>query len=240
MLVIPENVETLAATLARTGRVRVPSVLEPSAADALAHCLDTEVPWQLAYYDARRQGKASAVKLDREAVGRLTPAEAAALTREIHRQARAGFQYVYQAFDLLDGFRRGIAPGLFAYKVMQSLAGDACFRFLQALTGDSDIDHIDGHATCFTAGHFLKCHADESPWERRRYAYVLSVTRHWTVDMGGLLQFLDETGQVTETLVPAWNALTVFRVPVEHSVTMVPAWVTGKRLSVTGWLTVSG
>jgi Rps23 Pro-64 3,4-dihydroxylase Tpa1-like proline 4-hydroxylase len=97
---------------------------------------------------------------------------------------------------------------------------------------------IDGHATRYIAGHFLKDHADESPFERRRFAYVLSVTKDWTVDMGGLLHFMDAGGSVVDTFVPTFNALTIFAVPTPHAVSYVPPWVAGERLSLTGWLTV--
>ncbi|MDH4031251.1 MAG: 2OG-Fe(II) oxygenase, partial [Chromatiales bacterium] len=89
-------------------------------------------------------------------------------------------------------------------------------------------------------GHFLKDHADESPFEQRRAAYVIGMTRDWEADMGGVLMFLDDSGRVEEALVPGFNTITVFRVPVRHLVSEVSPWVNGQRLSVTGWLTVSG
>jgi Rps23 Pro-64 3,4-dihydroxylase Tpa1-like proline 4-hydroxylase len=224
----------------RHGRIRIPDFLAPDAAEALHRCLASEIPWRLSCYDNRRPPAERPLKLTREQLAAMGTPARQGLQAEVLRQARDQFQYVYQSFDLLDGHRRGERPGLFAYRLMQALAEDAFFAFARALTGDSEIDRIDGHATRYAAGHFLKDHADESPFERRRFAYVLSVTRDWTVDMGGLLHFTDDRGRVVDTLVPGFNTLSLFAVPTPHFVSYVPPWVRGERLSVTGWLTVPG
>ena len=228
----------LAAEFRRRGRIRIADALLPEAAEALHACLATEIPWRLSCYDHRRPPAEKPVKLDRERLEAMGPEGRRGLLAEVMTQARDRFQYVYQSFDLLDGHRRGERPGLFAYRLMEYLAGDAFFDFARRLTGDGEVDRIDGHATRYVAGHFLKDHADESPFERRRFAYVLSVTRGWTADMGGLLHFTDETGRVVETLVPGFNTLALFAVPTPHFVSYVAPWVTAERLSVTGWLTV--
>jgi len=232
------NVAALADEFRQRGRIRIDEILVPEAAAALHACLAREIPWRLSCYDNRRPPAERPLKLRREQLAAMAPAHRQALQTEVLSQARDQFQYVYESFDLLEGHRQGEAPGLFAYRLMEYLAGDEFFRFARALTGDEEIDRIDGHATRYRAGHFLKDHADESPFENRRFAYVLSVTRDWTQDMGGLLHFTDESGQVTETLTPGFNSLAVFAVPVPHFVSYVPPWVGGDRLSVTGWLTV--
>mgnify|MGYP001550657367 FL=1 len=228
----------LADDFRRLGRIRIPDVLLPEAAAALHACLQTEIPWRLYCYDNRQPPKHRALKLRQEDLAAMSPEQRQGLQSEILRQARDRFQYVYQAFDLIEGHRRGEQPGLFAYQLMQHLAGDAFFDFARTLTGDEEIGLIDGHATRYIAGHFLKDHADESPFEQRRFAYVLSVTKDWTVDMGGLLHFMDEDGQVVDSYVPTFNSLTIFAVPTPHLVSYVPPWVAGERLSLTGWFTV--
>ena len=50
--------------------------------------------------------------------------------------------------------------------------------------------------------------------------------------------FSTNDGAVCETFTPSFNTLTVFRVPAPHVVSYVSPWVTGERLSVTGWFTV--
>lgn len=224
--------------LRETGRVAIPGALRPEAADALHDCLSRDIPWRLSCYDNRRKPEERALKLTPAQLSGMTPQQRQAMHRELMGQAREHFQYVYQSFDLVEGHRSGECPGLFAYQLMEFLAGDEFFAFARSVTGDAAINRIDGHATRYGAGHFLKLHADESPFERRRFAYVLGVTRDWDPDMGGLLHFLDDEGAVTETFSPSFNVLTLFRVPAPHVVSYVSPWVTGERLSVTGWLTV--
>jgi Rps23 Pro-64 3,4-dihydroxylase Tpa1-like proline 4-hydroxylase len=228
----------LAPGFRQRGRIRIADALVPEAAEALHACLAADIPWRLSCYDNRRPPAERPVKLSREQLGAMTPAQRQGLQAEVLRQAGDQFQYVYQSFDLLEGHRQGERPGLFVYRLMEYLAGDDFFAFVRTLTGDAEIDRIDGHATRYAAGHFLKDHADESPFERRRFAYVLSVTRGWSADMGGLLHFTDADGRVVDSLVPGFNTLALFAVPTPHHVSYVPPWVEGERLSVTGWLTV--
>ena len=232
------DIDALAAEFRERRRIRIGDAFLPEVANALHACLHDEIPWRLSCYDNRREGKETALKLTPEHVSAMSPEQRQSLQREILRQATDQFQYIYQSFDLLEGLREGERPGLFAYELMGYLAGDGFFEFATRLTGNSEINRIDGHATCYRAGHFLKYHADESPWENRRFAYVLGVTRGWDADMGGLTCFLNDQGRIVDCYVPGFNALTIFEVPVPHMVSFVSPWVTRQRLSVTGWLTV--
>lgn len=221
-----------------TGRVAIGSALQPDVADSLHACLSTEIPWRLSCYDNRREPRERALKLAPAELAAMSPEQRHALQQQVMRQARDQFQYVYQSFDLLEGFRNRENPGMFAYRLMQYFAEDAFFQFVHDVTGDTAINRIDGHATRYAAGHFLKLHGDESSFEQRRFAYVLGMTRDWHPDMGGLLHFLDDRGAVCESFTPSFNTLTLFRVPAPHVVSYVAPWVTGERLSITGWFTV--
>jgi len=234
------DIAALAEEFSVRGRISIRDAFVPAAAQAIHDCLKREVPWRLSWYDNRQPPEERSRKLTADEIRGMGREGWSALQREILSQARDRFQYAYQSFDLLQGYRRGERPGLFLYRLMAFLAGDEFFAFARTLTGDEDIDHVDGHATRYVAGHFLKNHADESPFEQRRAAYVIGMTRDWTADMGGLLMFLDDQGAVQEAYVPGYNTLTVFRVPVPHLVSDVPPWVTAERLAVTGWLTVGG
>jgi len=52
--------------------------------------------------------------------------------------------------------------------------------------------------------------------------------------LSGWLRVLNDSGEVAEDFVPAFNALNIFRVPVEPCVTRVSPHA-GHRYSVTGW-----
>jgi Rps23 Pro-64 3,4-dihydroxylase Tpa1-like proline 4-hydroxylase len=40
---------------------------------------------------------------------------------------------------------------------------------------------------------------------------------------------------VTETFLPRWNSLSLFRVPQRHQVTLVSPWAAQPRHAITGW-----
>ena len=137
----------LANELGQRGRIRISDVLVPEAATALYDCLARAIPWRLSCYDNRRPPAERPVKLRREQLAAMAPAHRQALQAEVLSQAREQFQHVYEFFDLLEGHRQGEAPGLFAYRLMEYLVGDEFLTFARALTGDTEIDRIDGHTT---------------------------------------------------------------------------------------------
>jgi len=106
---------------------------------------------------------------------------------------------------------------------------------MREVTGLNDIAFADAQATLYRPGDFLTTHDDKTGGHKRRAAYVLNMTPGWCPDWGGILQFFDERGNVSQGFVPAFNALNVFRVPAEHAVSQV-ALFGGFRYSVTGWL----
>ena len=220
------------------GRIQIADIFEEDVAERLHRCLRDEIPWRLSCYDNMIEGPDKALKIPQEKLAAMNPQQQAGFQREILRQAQDHFQYVYQSFDLIEGHRSGEKPDLYVYELMRYLAGDRFFSFARQLTGDDEISYVDGHATRYVAGHFLKNHSDESPLEHRRFAYVIGMTRDWNADMGGMTQFMDESGDVVDTYLPTFNSLLLFAVPVRHLVSYVPVWVAGERLSVTGWLTV--
>jgi SM-20-related protein len=61
------------------------------------------------------------------------------------------------------------------------------------------------------------------------------MTPIWRPDLGGVLAFIDDSGNIAEGYVPAFNVLNVFRVPARHAVTAVTPFG-GLRYAITGWL----
>ena len=168
----------------------------------------------------------------------MGPKAAAALRAQVLHQARDHFQYLYQHFNINGGRSTDNPPALAIYDLLEFMLGEEFLGFARRLTGTPELDDLYAHATLYTAGSFLKIHEDVTPAQDRRYAYVLGLTRGWRADMGGLLHFLDDEGNVVETVVPRYNSLTIFRVPMPHLVSMVAPWVQEPRLAVTGWLLV--
>lgn len=214
--------------LAARSRVQIPDFLQPDAAERLRDCLAREVPWSLAERSddgSRTHGREHA--LDDAAYREVLDAA--------YRNARDAFQFVYDSYMLGRARVEGWDPDLPVHVVLDFLNSAEFIDFARYLAGDAAINAVNAQATRYRPGQFLTPHDDKHSGEGRRYAYVINLTRRWKAEWGGLLQFLDADGNVIDTLMPRWNALSIFRVPQLHQVTLVSPWAGEDRLSITGW-----
>jgi hypothetical protein len=219
-----------AARLAETGRVRVEMPLgEDLTRDLHAAMSGPDMVWNRAIRTPFGTDVPAAV-FDAQ-----DPVEKARLIAMVHEEAAEGFQFIY------DRLRLGLARTL-GLPLPAPLDGlHALFNapewleWTRALTGDDRIAYVDAQATRYLPGHFLNGHDDRHEDAGRLYAYVLNLTPRWRPEWGGLLAFTDDEGDVTQTFVPAFGTLNVFRVPQPHLVTQVADFAPEPRFSVTGW-----
>jgi Rps23 Pro-64 3,4-dihydroxylase Tpa1-like proline 4-hydroxylase len=136
---------------------------------------------------------------------------------------------------MVDAFKEGRDPGLLLHTVLEFLNSPAFLAFARELTGFEQIRRVNAQATRYLPGHFLRRHNDFSSENERLVAYVINLGHDWQADWGGLLQFFDETGQVSESFVPRYNTLSLFRVPQLHAVSLVAPWAEQPRFGITGW-----
>jgi len=214
--------------LATRSRVQVPDFLQPDAAEVLRDCLAREVPWSLAERsegESRTRGRENA--LDDAAYGEVLEAA--------YRNARESFQFVYDSYMLARARKEGWDPDLPVHVMLDFLNSPEFIDFARYLTGDDAINAVNAQATRYRPGQFLTPHDDTHSGEGRRYAYVINLTPRWKVEWGGLLQFIDANGNVIDSFMPRWNALSIFRVPQLHHVSLVSPWAGEHRLAITGW-----
>lgn len=220
------------AELERRSRAQVGPWLQADAAEALHHCLATEVPWSLAIHDA--DGSRTVPPEQRAALG---AAGEAALIDGAVSMARGQFAFAYECYQMVKAYTDGRDPGLALHRVLEFFNSEQYLAFARALTGEPAIRRIDAQATRYRPGHFLTNHNDgDKADEGRLFAYVLNLSRDWRADDGGLLLFLGADGRVNDTLVPRYNTLSIFRVPQAHAVTLVSPWAASDRLAITGWM----
>ncbi|HEV8693699.1 MAG TPA: 2OG-Fe(II) oxygenase family protein [Lysobacter sp.] len=223
--------------LRQQGRAQVENYLQPAAAERLRSCLQEEVPWTLALRDdtgSRTIDHASYAAMNASALSELI-ASIAASGRDGDPAAVANFRFVYDSYMMVSAYREGRDPGLLLNRVLELFNSPDYIAFVQALTGDTRIRRVNAQATRYRPGHFLRYHTDEEHSEGRLYAYVLNLSQNWRADWGGLLQFIDADGHITDTLLPRWNTLSLFAVPAGHAVSLVAPWAREDRLAITGW-----
>ena len=166
---------------------------------------------------------------------RLEPARRAPFDQLVWREAQKGFGYLFENVPLYDaGMRDRLTDPLFqaAFELTRSTA---FLEMGRALTGDKAIQFADCQLTRYRAGHFLTRHDDGVEGKNRSAAFVLNLTLDWCADFGGVLNLLDGAGDVRAGLTPAFNRLTLFKVPQPHLVSVVSPFARGARFAITGW-----
>jgi SM-20-related protein len=221
----------LAAVYERYGRLHIPGILEPACAAALGRHLASELSWTRVFNSG-----ADTFELDAVQMAAMTPERWARLEASIHASAREGFQFCFDSVRVSDDADERNARGWLIDAFAAFLNGPEFLGFARAVTGAADIDFVDAQGTAYSAGHFLTSHDDAVAGKGRRAAYVFNFTPQWRADWGGLLQFQDADGHISEAFTPRFNALNIFRVPQPHSVSSVAPFAGATRYSVTGWL----
>lgn len=223
--------EIIRKLFTRVGRVHLPGFFAPDSATRIYKALSEETPWQLSLNSGDRH-----VDLAQYQIDMLPPERQVLLVEGLNRNARDGFQYIFNNFPIHDLYAAGQHREHFLMRVYECINSREFLEFARAATGLPDIAAADAQATLYRPGHFLTAHDDSIPGKNRLAAYVLNFTPQWRADWGGILQFIDADGHIAEGYTPAFNALNLLRVPQKHSVSYVSPAAAGGRYSITGWL----
>lgn len=217
------DVERYRRELAKHGRVQVPGFLQADAAKRLHECLRDQVPWHVAEREQPNHDCDPGSAADR------------AMLQQAYERAEEGFHFAYDRYLMLDALRTGSDPELVLNRVMQFFNGPQFLEFIRWFSGDRELVMVGAQASRYRPGQFLRQHDDRHVEEGRRYAYVLNLSRDWQADWGGVLHFTDANGNVIDSFLPRWNSLSLFKVPINHYVSLVAPWAAQPRLSITGW-----
>lgn len=228
------DVRGAAATYARNGIVRLPEVLSPHSAEALARVLE-QLPWQLGLSEADdpQGGCYDAARLQALGKDAVQTRIAAVLER-----ARSGFAYLYLVYPMIEAYITHKDPGHPIHEATEFLNSADFLQVLRDVSGQHQILKAEAAATFYRPGDFLTYHDDGSQNPaaiHRACAYTLGLTRFWRPDWSGQLLFHDAHGHIAQGLAPSFNSLTIFSVPRAHSVAPVATYAAAQRLSIVGW-----
>jgi len=215
---------------AETNRVQIRNFLTDWCAERLARTLEEQHDWNLVTTHGGRH-----IDLDYRGMEARPQADKDRLQAIVHEQARADFGYLFCNVPLYDLAHREKLQELALLEVYRFLNSSPAIEFVRSVTGAEDISFADSQATKYLPGHFLTTHDDAVQGKNRRAAYVLSMTRDWRPDWGGLLQFFGDDGRFEEAFIPGFNTLSIFAVPQQHSVSVVAPFAGAPRYSITGW-----
>jgi len=221
------NAEDYADVFKRDGIVQIRDFFEVPLADHLATVLKERTFWRLTYPDEKGQP----VALDSQDLAKIDTNQ---LWNEIVKRASKGFAYIYLSCYLEGIYGPPEQAEHPLHQLVKFLNSPAFRDFARKVTGQERVDKVDANATWYRPADFLNIHTDRVGL--RQTAYTLGFTRHWRADWGGQLLFHDEAGDITRGLMPAFNVLTLFKVPRLHSVAPVALYATEPRFVVSGWL----
>lgn len=227
-LAFSEGRSEAAAHFTRHGWVQLDSFLDDSSARRLESHLRHRDDWN----QHLNQGE-KLFELDRKTRAGMTDERRAALDRAVFANARDGFQFRFEGIRVPDPPAEPEAGPLGDFARL--INAPATLALLRGIAAAPAISFGDAQATLYSPGDFLTTHNDNVAGKNRHAAYVYSLNPGWRMDWGGLLLLMDRDGSA-RALVPAMNRLTVFRVPCDHSVSLVSAAAARPRLSITGWL----
>lgn len=228
--------EAYAPVFKAHGRLHIPGILTPDAAQGLFHTLQTAQEWTRSIH--LREGDDIDIRVSE--LEQLAPEERADLERSLADSSTDSLQYIFDTIRISSEVNAGRPVAEPMKAIHRFINSPAFLEFVARLTGEDGLVFADVMATRYLPGHFLTAHGDENPQERRLFAYVLNLTPAWRADWGGVLMFLDDDGHVAEGYIPAFNALNIFSVPQTHAVSMVTRLARTPRLSITGWIHGAG
>lgn len=217
--------------LQQRGWIVIQNALREEVAELLHDVLTQQVPWSLAYVDQEGSKKVWADDLLR-----LDQAALQAIKQKALQQARVGFSFLYDTYMMITAYQERRDPQLPLHKVTEYINQQEWLNTMRAITGETSIIKTSAQATRYRAGHYLTRHNDLKADESRYAAYVMNFTKTWQADWGGLLQFIDEEGRVTDTVTPQFNTISLFTTPIMHCVSPVAEYAANDRLTITGWL----
>jgi SM-20-related protein len=225
------DVQVPANEFAGTGRVQIRDVLTKASAERLQSLLARETPWGLAW----QAGAATPAQLIRaDQLAGMAREKTAAIASQAAADADYGF--AYHSYPLVTAYLERWQPGSMLERLLEELNGDAILNFMRSITGIREIVKMDGQATLYAPGHFLRPHNDEESQRGRRVAYVLNLTAgEWLPHWGGYLNFFTSDWDVEQAYRPRFNSLNLFRVPQWHSVSEISAAAPLARYAITGW-----
>lgn len=222
------DVAALRAAYEATGRLQIKDVLDPLSAQALAAALDAEQDWLRSV--RLKSGSFSAPLKGREPVQ--------AMHAKWIEEARVdaddpAMQYMFDVRRLSAERAFGLERGDQLNAFYDFVNGPEFLAFGAAITGDEPVA-CEAQATRYRHGDLLTLHSDRDSHSRRLSAWVFNLTREWRPEWGGLLLF-HEGSRVVDGFNPVFNSLSLFKVPMDHSVTQVTDFAPRDRLAISGW-----
>jgi len=231
--VINNDFEISAAKKAFTeaGRCRIDDFLEPDLAERLHTELSEGMNYDVAYACSPTPKLVSTAEWQA-----MKAPTRAALTGQLKARASEGQGFLYCTYLAKRRVGATSRDDEFITSIFSFWGGEVMRKLVADLT-NLTVQGAESQFTRFTAGQYLTRHRDTLVGNTRRLAFVLSLSKGWHPDWGGLLHFYDDGGEIQETWIPRFNTLQIFDIQQIHGVSLVAPCAPRGRYSLTGWFT---
>lgn len=232
--------KSLQAEFNASKKLRISAFLEAECAEYVSLNLKNSTPWHLVHSDS----EGLPVRYNPEEYAQLNQQQKSEIDSRLYKLAADHYQYKYKFFPIIDAIKSGsLAPDSMLFQMANFVNSTEFIGFARALTGVNSLVKMDPQASLYESGDFLTMH-DDSNYQRsandqstRRFAVVLGFTEHWSSNWGGQTSFYSDANAIEfVSWNPGFNVLTIFEVPVQHSVNFVAPFASAGRYSITGWL----
>lgn len=224
------DAEALAEAFSANGHVSIADFLDAKCAAQLHQALVERDDWTWAI-----NASDHVYDLGREAREGMTAQQLAELEARVNAAARDGFQFRFSSLRVPDRIADRAPQQDMLHAFAEFMRSDEALVFIRRVTGKTAIIFADAQGTAYHPGDFLTGHDDDVEGKNRELAYVMGLTPEWRVEWGGLLLFHEGGGRISG-LVPRFNCLNMFALPVLHSVSQITPFAGGVRYAVTGWM----
>lgn len=225
------EIERFSSMFRLTGRIEIPLFLGNGQAETLRSHLLAREDWALVLNAGN-----NVYEIPRRGFEQLSDEQRTELEVRVLQSGRSGFQYRYEAIRVSDEAQKREQSDTLLDHFLRYMTSQEVLAILRAITGNQQVNFVDGQATAYSTGHFLTRHDDNVADKNRQAAYVFGLTPHWRAEWGGLLLFHGSDENIETGFTPTFGALRLFAVPSLHSVSYVTPFAEQARLSVTGWL----
>jgi len=215
----------------KNGWVSIPDFYEQEFAESIYTRLSKETEWEMA---TLKEGRPFVVKNDE--FRQQSPEVQQSFVNEILNYARTNdFQYLYEYIRLLGDDSSQTVNYEDVKKLCQN---ETYIEHLCKLTSLKSASFFDAQLTRYTPGCFLTQHCDTRIGENslRHAAIVISLSKNWRADFGGLLNIQNDQGEILKTFTPQFNTLNILSIPFQHFVSQVANYTPYFRYSLIGWL----
>jgi SM-20-related protein len=223
------NLEAAKARYAFQRRVHIPDFLAPTSAEHIYHLLSKNTPWGFAYHDGTTDRFMSMRDLEGLTRGR-SERIAKVLQETVQKQ---GFAFGYHHFPLSLVSTSASGAHTEHEELHHFLSAETMLSLMRDISGKPDIMQAEIQADLFSALHFLGLHKGAQK-HTTQIGFALTFTRNWHADWGGYLNFHAESGDIVQGIIPRFNCLTLFELPQNHSISLVPTSANEKLFMLRG------